>query len=155
MKLAEIERIASALLYEGHVLYPYRSSALKNRQRWNFGVLCPPVYHDLHPDERSESQTECLVQRARENENPCVQVRLRFLRVIERRVARIHPIASDSSLLTKEQFQFVESLRIGDRVFHSWQEASESEIVLPEIILTEGPPAHTPYSFHINGSETV
>ena len=28
-------------LYEGYALYPYRPSSIKNRQRWNFGVLYP------------------------------------------------------------------------------------------------------------------
>ena len=39
-----VERIADAVLYEGYLLYPYRSSAVKNRQRWNFGVLYPRAY---------------------------------------------------------------------------------------------------------------
>jgi hypothetical protein len=39
-----VERIADAVLYEGYILYPYRPSAVKNQQRWNFGVLCPESY---------------------------------------------------------------------------------------------------------------
>jgi hypothetical protein len=41
MKLHEIEKIANAVLYEGYMLYPYRPSSVKNRQRFNFGVLHP------------------------------------------------------------------------------------------------------------------
>ena len=29
-----VEEIAGAVLYEGYLLYPYRASAIKNRQRW-------------------------------------------------------------------------------------------------------------------------
>jgi hypothetical protein len=35
------EKIARAVLYEGYLLYPYRLSAFKNRQRWTFGVVPP------------------------------------------------------------------------------------------------------------------
>ena len=33
--------IADAVLYEGYVLFPYRAAALKNRYRWQWGVLVP------------------------------------------------------------------------------------------------------------------
>ena len=42
--MTTVEQIADAILYEGYILYPYRASALKNGQRWNFGVLYPPAY---------------------------------------------------------------------------------------------------------------
>ncbi len=65
-----VEKIANALLYEGYMLYPYRASALKNRMRWNFGVLHPwgaPA---------SEMQTEVLV----ESGSGCeLRARVRFL----------------------------------------------------------------------------
>jgi len=38
------EEIADAVLYEGYMLYPYRASALKNRFRWQFGVVAPRHY---------------------------------------------------------------------------------------------------------------
>ena len=43
-RMTTVEQIADAVLYEGYILYPYRASALKNGQRWNFGVLYPPSY---------------------------------------------------------------------------------------------------------------
>jgi hypothetical protein len=39
-----VEKIAAAILYEGYILYPYRPTAVKNRQRWNFGTLYPQFY---------------------------------------------------------------------------------------------------------------
>ena len=41
MKLEQIREIADAILYEGYLLYPYRHSSIKNRQRWMFGIISP------------------------------------------------------------------------------------------------------------------
>ena len=41
MNRALVDEIAAAVLYEGYILYPYRPSALKNQQRFNFGVVSP------------------------------------------------------------------------------------------------------------------
>lgn len=41
MSLADVEAVADAILYEGYLLYPYSTSALKNTQRWTFGILEP------------------------------------------------------------------------------------------------------------------
>ena len=62
MNLDHVEKIADAVLYEGYILYPYRSSSVKNRQRWNFGALCPPAYSEAqNGTESCQMQTECLV----------------------------------------------------------------------------------------------
>ena len=56
-------KIANAVLYEGYMLYPYRPSALKNRQRWSFGILYPPAYPEVTAGtERSKMHSECLVK---------------------------------------------------------------------------------------------
>lgn len=74
-----IEDIASAVLYEGYLLYPYRASALKNQQRWNFGVLYPRVYAEQQSGADAwRSQTECLV---RANSDAQLSVRVRFLQL--------------------------------------------------------------------------
>ncbi len=41
MNAALVDGIVKAVLYEGYMLYPYRPSAVKNRQRFNFGVVYP------------------------------------------------------------------------------------------------------------------
>jgi hypothetical protein len=72
-----VEDIASAILYEGYLLYPYRASAIKNRQRWNFGVLYPRAYAERQSGaDSASSQTECLVRAGAEAK---LNVRLRFL----------------------------------------------------------------------------
>ena len=65
MNLERVQEIANAVLYEGYMLYPYRPSSVKNRQRFNFGVLCPPAYCEMQPgSESSFMQTECLIRNA-------------------------------------------------------------------------------------------
>jgi hypothetical protein len=62
MNAAMVEKIADAVLYEGYLLYPYRTSAVKNQQRFNFGVLYPREYCDMQSGADSwEMKTECLV----------------------------------------------------------------------------------------------
>ena len=51
MNQALVDQIASAVLYEGYILYPYRPS-VKNRQRWTFGGLVPRAYS------QSQGETE-------------------------------------------------------------------------------------------------
>jgi len=46
-------RVADAILYEGYLLYPYRASAQKNQERFQFGVLMPPGYAQVDPNEPS------------------------------------------------------------------------------------------------------
>jgi hypothetical protein len=84
--------VADAVLYEGYVLYPYRSSSTKNRMRWQFGVLFPPgcVVTDERPTvagsvESWFQQTECL---AEASADATVLVRLRFLQLQRRTVER-------------------------------------------------------------------
>jgi hypothetical protein len=80
MDLKLVERIANAVLYEGYLLYPYRPSAIKNRRRFNFGVIYPRDYGLAH-DELFCVQTECL---ATSNWRMAFDVRLRFLHLTAR-----------------------------------------------------------------------
>jgi hydrogenase maturation protease len=74
------EKIAAAILYEGYILYPYRPTAIKNRQRWNFGTLYPRVYAQAQrPEEPFRLVAECLVVG---DETASLDVRLRFLQLI-------------------------------------------------------------------------
>jgi len=74
MTFDAVERIADAVLYEGYLLYPYRASAVKNRMRWQFGVIAPRSTRE--DGEPSFSQTECLVKAAADSR---VYVRVRYL----------------------------------------------------------------------------
>ena len=69
-----LRAIADAVLYEGYVLWPYRRSAMKNRQRWTFGGVYPRGW----PEDRSEVSATV----------PAVisDARVRFLQVVHRQV---------------------------------------------------------------------
>jgi hypothetical protein len=82
MSLAEVRRVADAVLYEGYILYPYRASAQKNRSRWQFGVLMPPGYAAADPSETSAIRAECVFEHRGQ---PAVEVTVRFLQVQRRR----------------------------------------------------------------------
>ena len=82
MNIRVIEKIADAVLYEGYLLYPYRPSAVKNRQRFNFGVLYPREYCDLQLGSESwEMRTECLVLGSA---STTIEVKVRFLQLATR-----------------------------------------------------------------------
>jgi len=77
--MSTVEQIADAILYEGYILYPYRASALKNGQRWNFGVLYPPAYAAAQQgSDMSVMQCECLVR------GSGLSVTVRFLQLVTR-----------------------------------------------------------------------
>lgn len=76
-----VEKIANAVLYEGYMLYPYRPSAVKNQQRFNFGVLYPREYCEAQAgSDNWLMQTECI---ALGNEGASLEVKVRFLQMIE------------------------------------------------------------------------
>ncbi|HEY5261357.1 MAG TPA: hypothetical protein VIJ33_04545 [Solirubrobacteraceae bacterium] len=104
-------RIADAVLYEGYLLWPYRKSALKNQQRFTFGGVYPPAWED-----RSSIQAQVLLEG---NEDAEVEVRVRFLHVVQRQVLKGGP--SPVSL------QPVEELEVGGERWVSWEEAVERE----------------------------
>ena len=77
-----VEDIANAVLYEGYMLYPYRQSAIKNQQRWNFGVLYPRAYCEAQTGSDAWSmQSECLVYAT--GSVSALTVRVRFLQLVK------------------------------------------------------------------------
>jgi hypothetical protein len=72
--------VADAVLFEGDALYPYRPSALKNRMRWQFGVLAPRAWSEAGGGDAWWQETQVLVRRA--GVGPTIlSGRLRFLRL--------------------------------------------------------------------------
>ena len=119
-----IDAIAKAVLYEGYMLYPYRPSSVKNRQRFNFGVLYPKPYSEAQTGSDAwMMQTECLVQGA----VPAIEVRVRFLKLVARTVReQAGPGCARSSSTPGEPVspQF-------DGISAPWQEAIECEETVP------------------------
>jgi hypothetical protein len=126
MKMEAVQKIADAVLYEGHLLYPYRASALKNRKRWNFGVLVPESCQSCPESDPCWTQTECLVQG---NEFTTIEVKVRFLHLVRRRVAQL--LEPMNAVPLGPPFQFVDSLLAGDQTVQSFDETMERELDVP------------------------
>jgi len=107
-----VRRLADAVLYEGYILWPYRRSALKNQKRWTFGGVYPPRHSAAHPDDRCAVQAQVLLEA---DEGAAVEVRVRFLQVVERRVR-------DGA------GAFVDELTVGRERHLAWDEAVEREV---------------------------
>ena len=116
MNLARVDQIAKAVLYEGYMLYPYRPSSVKNRQRWNFGVVYPRTYSERSDGtEVWNTRTEFLVSG---DANTRIETRLRFLHLQIR--STLVSAQSGSGSLPE-----------------GWQEAVERDVALPESIIGE------------------
>jgi hypothetical protein len=131
MNRSVADRVADAVLYEGYILYPYRPS-VKNRQRWTFGGLYPEAYcRQTGGSEASENRTECLV---RGDADTTIEVVVRFLHLTARQVGEYDP-SSAAWPDVEPAFRPVEALRVGDRTFHTWQEAEEREVAVGDLRL--------------------
>jgi hydrogenase maturation protease len=128
-----IESVADAVLYEGYMLYPYRPSAVKNQQRWNFGVVYPQSHCDLQKGSDScWMQTQCLVSGA---PSTVVQIKVRFLRAVSRQIGKVTAGVAPAGL--EPQLQIVETLAVGEKTLQSWQEAIESGVAIPPVRIAD------------------
>jgi hypothetical protein len=114
----EVRRLADAVLYEGHLLWPYRRSALKNQRRWTFGGVFPRAHAERHPDDRAEARTQVLVEGPA---SATLDVELRFLHVVRRQAQ--HAGAP------------VDELVAGGERHLTWDEATEREAAVRGLTL--------------------
>jgi hypothetical protein len=129
MNLELVEKIAKAVLYEGYMLYPYRPSAIKNQQRWNFGVLHPRSYSELQTGSDAWiTQTECLVQGSVES---ILEVKVRFLQLVQRSIGQSKEPLQELQRGVTPDCLLVERLDLDGSILQPWQEAVEQEISLP------------------------
>lgn len=102
-----VEQIANAVLYEGYLLYPYRPSSVKNRQRWTFGGIYPRAYSEAQAGSDAWSVGfSCLVI---DDVSATVDVCARFLHLLDRHAQ--------------------------DAAAPSWQEAAEREVCADDLSL--------------------
>lgn len=120
--------VADAILYEGYLLYPYRRSSGKNRVRWQFGVLVPPVWARAHglddtgvagSAEGAWQQTECVLDAAAD---ATVRCRVRFLQLQQKAV---------EERLSDGAYRPVDSLETGARLELAFDEAVPREFDFP------------------------
>jgi hypothetical protein len=78
----DAEKLTTAVLYEGYMLYPYRATATKNVQRWNFGTLYPRDYAVMQrPAESFRMVAACLLEAETDAR---LDVRARFLHLVRK-----------------------------------------------------------------------
>jgi hypothetical protein len=115
-----VRRIAETVLYEGHLLWPYRRSAAKNRERWTFGRLAPRG--SGADGEARALQLQALLEA---EAGARLTVTARFLQLVERRLERDGEIH--------------DALEIAGRTYTSWDEAAEREVRIPDLVLGARP----------------
>ena len=128
MNPSTVDKIANAVLYEGYILYPYRASSRKNRQRFTFGRVYPQAYSEAQNGaEPFVMQTECLLQG--QGEISTLEVRVRFLHPMARTVGLLPgPVPELPADIEPASFSSVPELRIDDKLNQTWQEAVEREV---------------------------
>jgi hypothetical protein len=144
MNMDRVEKIAGAVLYEGYMLYPYRASAVKNQQRWNFGVLCPQSYSESqNGTEAWEMQTECLMQGSLVTR---LNMKIRFLQLVNRSIGKPTSLLHELPEAAEPEFEVVDRLEVAGQTLVPWQEAVEREIDVPPLHTAAAPP-HQPLLF--------
>lgn len=121
MNFSRVEKIAAAILYEGYILYPYRPSSMKNRQRWNFGTLYPRVYAEAQiPPDPFCLVAECIVEAGATDAS--LDLKIQFLQLLRQQgnVSQIptHSL-TDPSLAWEEATERTseqQNLRLSDLV---------------------------------------
>jgi len=132
MNSLAVDKIVNALLYEGYILYPYRASSRKNRQRFTFGRVYPHAFSLAQGEaEPFVMQTECLLRHR--GEMPALEVDVRFLHPMAREVGSLSkPLTELPVAIGPEDFKSVPELRIENKVYQTWQEAVERKVRLPQ-----------------------
>lgn len=122
-----VDDIANTVLYEGYILYPYRPSALKNRHRFNFGVVVPATESAaLASGDKALLQATGLV---RADRDATISVRVRFLQVVARIVGRIATSnGGGSDAPASDRIEFVDALDVNGRVYRGREEAVDREV---------------------------
>ena len=135
MSRAQAESIAKAVLYEGYMLYPYRPSSVKNRQRWTFGGIYPQAYSEAQAGADPWSmQTQCL---ALGSLHTRLTVKIGFLHLVEREAGELREALSVWPDGPEPEFRKVEVLQIDGRSYYAWQEAVEREVDVGELGLSD------------------
>lgn len=137
------ESIADALLYEGYLLYPYRGSALKNRYRWQFGIVGPRLTGASAEEPPSSMQTECLID---PGVRPLLDLKVRFLQIEARTVERL--------VAASDRWEAVHTFTVGGRELVAWDEASPRELIIRGVHVDESP-GNLDYIFQVDGGREM
>jgi hypothetical protein len=117
----EVERVADAVMYEGYLLYPYRASAIKNRLRWQFGVVAPREFSERSGSDAWHAQTEGVVEPI---DLPRLTIRLRWLQLQRRTVERA---------TGADEWIRCDRVVVGGREIQTWDEAVPQEVTVADL----------------------
>ncbi len=150
MNAALVDGIVKAVLYEGYMLYPYRPSAVKNRQRFNFGVVYPCAYSEAQGGTDAWTmRTECLVEGDVATQ---ATVQIRFLRLVTRSIGKLRVPSCPQSAETESNVEKVQRLDIDGKVFEPWQEAAEEVIEVAEFNVSALARQSTQWPFRLSAT---
>jgi hypothetical protein len=144
-----VNEVVEAVLYEGYILYPYRPSSKKNRQRFTFGRVYPQGYSVARKGaEPCQMRTQCLV--STHGAPVQLEVSVRFLQVSSRDILSLREAVRDAPRsLSPGSFEVVPELVVDGQRFLTWQEAVEREVGFspqdPSRICDPG--CHLPFEF--------
>jgi len=127
-------QVADAVLYEGYVLFPYRASALKNKYRWQWGVVVPQAQVELGASEPHTVHCETLV---RAEAGATVDITARFLQL------RLRQLVDAGG-------EPVDELEVDGQPIPTWEEGVEHEVTLRVALDEPGPHTHR---FSLDGGE--
>ncbi|MGI8608841.1 MAG: hypothetical protein ACR2MY_06385 [Candidatus Dormibacteria bacterium] len=136
MNLEKAYPIADAVLYEGHILYPYRPSARKNQVRWTFGGVHPRAYSEASGGlEPCHMQVQCLL---RIDRSATLAVRVRFLHAVHRQVLKLVEPPAELPASGLPASEAVERLLVSGVLHQTWDEveerAIETEVAVAELL---------------------
>ncbi len=130
-----VDTVVNAVLYEGYILYPYRATAKKNRQRFTFGRVYPESYSVAQKGlEPCSMQTQFLIEG---RPHAHLNVTIRFLHPMARDVGALAaPLRKMPAPDNPDFFHIVPELEVGGMLYMSWQ-AVERPFPLPALSLAE------------------
>jgi hypothetical protein len=127
MRIEQVKEIANAVLYEGYLLYPYRQSAIKNRQRWTIGVIYPREYSEANGNtDPWLMQTECLLA-GQKSLDIAFDLHIRFLHLLLRTAV---PSAAEAAVQTQPDSA---GGLAGRMIYEPYEEGIEREIHIADI----------------------
>jgi hypothetical protein len=148
MKASLIDQIAEAVLYEGYILYPYRPSSKKNQHRFTFGRVYPEAFSITEKGaEPCVMQAECLARVAEGASDGVVEVCVRFLHQMTREIGVLRAPMAELPASREPVLRIVPELRVDGKLFQTWQQATEREIVAKPVSMRIRERRDFPFSF--------
>src|ERR1700730_7486943 len=147
-----VEKVVNAVLYEGYILYPYRASSKKNRERFTFGRVYPEDYSIAQSGaEPCLMQTECLVRN--ESKDTLINISVRFLHPMAREVGILPAPITEMPVGEPPDFEVVPDVQVGEQLYQTWQEVVDRKVELSSFPLREA--SQTSHEFDFLSSRTL